>query len=230
MRRRGLILAAAGAMMGLSVPSQAAEIVTLDFSGNICGGTGDQACLNGSVIGQGYGDRESVNVSHGVVGTPQSLSFWGSGYGVLSGVAYGAAQPAFGFFEFAPNPGFELRLLGFSMGCFGGRPDCASFDWSVTDGVTTLAGASGISTNFPAGAAINLNTAWVTSPLRLSWGSGLFNLGIDNISYQWRAVDDGSVPPAIPEPSTWILMILGFGAVGFAMRRRQGATVLGQFA
>jgi len=28
---------------------------------------------------------------------------------------------------------------------------------------------------------------------------------------------------AVPEPATWALMILGFGAVGFAMRRRRQA-------
>jgi len=26
---------------------------------------------------------------------------------------------------------------------------------------------------------------------------------------------------AVPEPATWAMMLLGFGAVGFAMRRRQ---------
>jgi hypothetical protein len=36
--------------------------------------------------------------------------------------------------------------------------------------------------------------------------------------------------PAIPEPGTWMLMILGLGAVGFAMRRRQSTSVRMQFA
>jgi hypothetical protein len=36
--------------------------------------------------------------------------------------------------------------------------------------------------------------------------------------------------PAIPEPGTWMLMILGLGAVGFAMRRRQSTSVRLQFA
>lgn len=35
---------------------------------------------------------------------------------------------------------------------------------------------------------------------------------------------------AVPEPGTWMLMILGFGAVGFTMRRRQQSSVRLQFA
>lgn len=35
---------------------------------------------------------------------------------------------------------------------------------------------------------------------------------------------------AVPEPGTWMLMILGLGAVGFSMRRRQKAQVRFQFA
>ena len=38
-----------------------------------------------------------------------------------------------------------------------------------------------------------------------------------------------TVLPAVPEPATWAMMLLGFGAVGFAMRRRR-APVLAQAA
>src|SRR5690606_10389292 len=33
------------------------------------------------------------------------------------------------------------------------------------------------------------------------------------------------ITSAVPEPATWALMILGFGAVGMGMRRRKAATV-----
>lgn len=41
-----------------------------------------------------------------------------------------------------------------------------------------------------------------------------FNVGLDNIS-----VD--STTGSVPEPSTWAMMLLGFGAIGVSMRRRR---------
>jgi hypothetical protein len=35
---------------------------------------------------------------------------------------------------------------------------------------------------------------------------------------------------AVPEPATWAMMLMGFGAAGFAVRRRRRTTVLAQLA
>ena len=43
---------------------------------------------------------------------------------------------------------------------------------------------------------------------------GFYGAALDNVSIS-----------AVPEPATWALMILGFGAVGGAMRRRRAATL-----
>jgi hypothetical protein len=40
----------------------------------------------------------------------------------------------------------------------------------------------------------------------------------------------GSGAPAVPEPATWALMLLGFGAIGFKMRRSRKAASLMQLA
>ena len=36
--------------------------------------------------------------------------------------------------------------------------------------------------------------------------------------------------PAVPESATWAMMLLGFGATGFALRRRQRRAALPQIA
>lgn len=56
--------------------------------------------------------------------------------------------------------------------------------------------------------------------------TNVFYLGYDD---QISNIDDNhddmiikvTVSPAVPEPGTWAMMLLGFGAVGYAMRRRR---------
>lgn len=78
-------------------------------------------------------------------------------------------------------------------------------------------------------------TTWITvpkSPVGGAESAALFNIPI--ISGNWNILrveylsrGDGSYGgnltfrPTVPEPATWALMMLGFGAIGFAMRRRK---------
>ena len=39
-------------------------------------------------------------------------------------------------------------------------------------------------------------------------------------------VDDISIAAAVPEPASWAMMILGFGMIGWAMRRRANSTMV----
>lgn len=56
-------------------------------------------------------------------------------------------------------------------------------------------------------------------------------LAINLTGTSWSEATSGSVNvTAVPEPGTWMLMILGLGAVGFAMRRRQTVSARLQFA
>lgn len=43
-------------------------------------------------------------------------------------------------------------------------------------------------------------------------------------------VQGGGDPIAAPEPGTWLMMLGGFGFIGFALRRRQGRALLPQIA
>ncbi|NTZ41676.1 PEP-CTERM sorting domain-containing protein, partial [Altererythrobacter sp. SALINAS58] len=50
-----------------------------------------------------------------------------------------------------------------------------------------------------------------------------FSAGSDSFSHI-TFFNTGSTP-AVPEPTTWAMMLFGFGAIGFAMRRRKDKTV-----
>jgi hypothetical protein len=40
----------------------------------------------------------------------------------------------------------------------------------------------------------------------------------------------GSVNPGVPEPTTWAMMLFGFGGLGYAMRRKQSVRARIRFA
>jgi hypothetical protein len=66
-----------------------------------------------------------------------------------------------------------------------------------------------------------LTETWQLDPIFLAAGNHTIyvngNLGTSqNGSY----VGNINIAPPVPEPGTWAMLLLGFGAIGFAMRRR----------
>lgn len=59
---------------------------------------------------------------------------------------------------------------------------------------------------------------WLVGP-KFSGSNDSFKLGLVKASFV-------APPPAIPEPGTWAMMIIGFGAIGSAMRSRRRKTRL----
>ena len=51
-----------------------------------------------------------------------------------------------------------------------------------------------------------------------------YNTSDNPLSVVYTATFDAATTPAVPEPATWAMMILGMGAVGFALRRSKVAT------
>jgi hypothetical protein len=51
----------------------------------------------------------------------------------------------------------------------------------------------------------------------------------DELTYA-ASVVNAAAAPAVPEPSTWLAMLVCFGAIGFAMRRRQKTSTRFNFA
>jgi hypothetical protein len=106
-------------------------------------------------------------------------------------------------FSFGGNPGiFDLVVNGSSVFAAGGN--CA---------ICTIGNGQN---------QFTLNGSGITN-LAFTFDTGIAT------ARQFR-VEGVSNVPAVPEPGTWLLMILGLGAVGFAVRRRQTTAVRLQFA
>ncbi len=54
--------------------------------------------------------------------------------------------------------------------------------------------------------------------------AGANNSGLSNAALFWTGV------AAVPEPGTWAMMLVGFGAIGASMRRRRSARPIPQLA
>jgi hypothetical protein len=56
--------------------------------------------------------------------------------------------------------------------------------------------------------------------------------GADSVDLNQDGFSNGIIitPPGVPEPATWAMMLMGFGAAGYAMRRRRRSAELPQVA
>lgn len=209
-------------------PAAQSATTVLDFAGNICGAGGNSACSDGSAIGQNYGDGTGVNVGYRSALSSTGVTYeaflkhWNLNYGDLAHVVWGGPGPSGYYSEisFTALPGYELSLIGFDAGCYLNRASCQSFPYSVT-----LLGGGAVAAGSvlpPSGGhdSVILNTAYSASGYVLRWGPDGYDGGLDNIAFDVRAV-----APAVPEPASWVMMILGLGAVGGALRRRHPVSI-----
>ena len=163
------------------------------------GGGGNSG--QGSVVGQGsygLGANGSFGGDAVYIGVDS-----GTGYAQLLGTV-GYSQIGF-FMNYAPGVGNPPVIE--SLDAAGNV--ISSFDLSVLAPISTPGGF-----NEFAFRGIMADTPNSIYGLRFG-GSYLLVTG----------TADGTVLPGVPEPATWALMILGFGAVGGAMRRRTRASV-----
>lgn len=102
-----------------------------------------------------------------------------------------------------------------------------SFDWGTIDDYNTFAllDQAGNAFYTLTGSQF-LNGANGTAGSRITLASadaGIYGLRLFSSAPAFE-VDNVTFSGAVPEPATWAMMILGFGLVGAAMRRRSSAT------
>ncbi len=104
--------------------------------------------------------------------------------------------------------GFDAnRLMGdFTVNIFGeGGSALGNFSYPSANGLTFFGFGS---------SAVDIRSATIAGT------DGTFGFALDNFTF-----NTNTVTPAVPEPATWAMMLVGFGLVGSAMRRRQKVTV-----
>lgn len=103
--------------------------------------------------------------------------------------------------------GQEVTLIQALFGNFGASDD-VGFEW----GSPLLAGETLDSLNVVGGA---FNGSFTGKQFFFAANA------LTSESFRLDGVTIQTATAAVPEPATWLMMILGFGALGFAMRRKQ---------
>lgn len=113
-----------------------------------------------------------------------------------------------------PDDLFSAMQLAFSLtGLNGGQSSPVTVSYVLADGVTT-----GTLANIVTGSGNNDN-------FEVDISGGLFDsITITSTDHGFAAIKQVSIEDvdnAVPEPATWAMMLLGFGGIGMAMRRRR---------
>ena len=144
---------------------------------------------------------------------------------------------AFGF-QAAPN--FTSAATGagdlFNIVSAGNQPNglpdinfCLKDEGSANN-CTGAGGNSGLAKGAQTSGTFALTFDSAVSPLELSQ----FSVRYQGVNSASLGISGGSASgintPAVPEPATWAMMTLGFGGVGFAMRRKRSISTRIRFA
>jgi hypothetical protein len=173
------------------LPASAQAAITIDINQ-----------VGTSVVAAGSGSFNTIGLTTYSTGN-QGGSFINAASGVVS---VGAAAPI------KILSGVSGPTLGFLQG-----PTFASSSSGDTFGISQYLGAIYLPANYQSNAALSGSSTYLNTTLAslgLRAGQYVFRSAADTVTLNIGATG------AVPEPATWAMMILGMGAVGFAMRRR----------
>lgn len=106
--------------------------------------------------------------------------------------------------------------------------------WADNTVLDILLNGVSITLTAPGGTFNGVGTMFGTSdPTKFVTGTNTLTFKVRNLALNGgnpSGLRVSALVTAVPEPGTWLLMLMGFGFVGFQMRRRQKAQVRFQFA
>ena len=135
---------------------------------------------------------------------------------------------AFGFTDVNPNVSLAGSIVtgGYTTVSSGNFPGGSDLEFCAKNGQgNNCAGSQG-------GPGVGTSVA---GDLTIAFGSSLNQIILGGLVIRWQGINsaqlgirDGSAigsptqpPPVIPEPATWAMILLGFGGIGYALRRRR---------
>ncbi len=211
---RKILTGIAIAGLSLTFPLSAAQATTItDPTGDFLSG----------FIGPNSGDLDVTSFSVDYNSVTSTF--------LLSASLAGNIDPGIpGFYVIGANTGTGLiRPFGNGFG-----HDNVIFNQAIVVQKTGTANVGANALN-PSAVTIDGNSFSVVVPLSLLPSTGFapqdygFNLWPrvgtgNNNQISDFAPDNANVAPSVPEPATWGLLLIGFGAIGLTMRRRQTQT------
>jgi hypothetical protein len=217
--RKVLAVTAAGAAIAFAAPASAAVVVNSDDA------IGTQYSVD--FVGQVGGNVEtglSALLTLTFTGIANGGATYNFDYDLLNDSALSARLSGFGFnnsnITGGTVDGTYTIVAGGNLPGFGGLDIC----FKDGGGTSNCGGGGG-------GGVFSGNTA--SGTLSLNFGSALDSIALDDFTTRFQDIQGsnygnsgiglGTSVPAVPEPSTWALMLLGFGALGWGMRRRNAA-------
>jgi hypothetical protein len=223
----------------LATPAVAGGSYVLGFSGDICGGS----CALGDAIDPDYGSVPGLKLSwrslDGVGDanevTPHVLAGRISGdeadippYGPdpAQTVAFAPFEAAVGEARFELTMPGSITLQSIETIVFDRFQGHSSVFRIYDLNYTLLFESEAVGLPETEFALVSFGAIKSTTGLILQWGAvtvdgfptGADTQGIDTLVFDFAMT---SKPPVVPEPATWAMLILGFGVVGTAARRRR---------
>lgn len=248
--RKFLVSAAAIGALATAVPAAAANTISFtDSSGGWSAGSGDYYFSNGDVTVRV--SAWSINPAGTI--RAASLGVWDYGLGVEHAREGNYAADAnhtvdnktwkdFLVFQFSKTVELEDgwfysdwdglydtdATIGYrnSADPLTTAPSLAGLNQSALSAFNLFASNdnTGNASGSPDASVRNINTANKTGNVWLIGAS--FNNPDSNLDgFKFKKLTYNVAPPPVPEPGTWALLILGFGGVGAAMRKRKQQAV-----
>ena len=209
-----------GSFANFDVTRGSVDLITQGFAGLNCfGNTGRCVDLGGSTAGSDNGMLTSKASYAFNVGDTVRLSFQ------LSGNQRGGSDGDGDVFGSGFSFSGDTTLINYGFNYNGS--DTIVFPALTTSGISTSSSVASI-------AGYSLRSVFFTAG---SAGSLTFNIYsndnddfgpiLDEVSL---SVTPAAAAPGVPEPATWAMMMLGFGGIGQALRRRSRMSARIRFA